>query len=266
MKLLLFDATFEGGSSNSDILDNKILKDIAFSRKLKSPVLTYNNIMIPIINENEKDEEYLLNKAHLKDITSGKCDNDDIYSLFNLFKDYIQTLKGMKINIIRKMDDFNINISYTDGSSSLKEQTASYACCKLLKETQDPTKGLVDDFTGKRFLYESYSGMTKVPTNNVGELTGIKTAIEHFGDSKYQLIISDSNYGIKTFREYIHVWKENGYKGSNKQDIKNKELILEIQKEIEDCDKIIIYKWVKGHDGHDFNEECDKLAVAARTK
>ena len=109
-----------------------------------------------------------------------------------------------------ELSDEQIGISYTDGSFSKNQTSAAYACCKLLNESPD---GLLDDFTGKKFIFDAFSGTIKEGTNNIGELTAIKIAIENFNDKTFQLIISDSIYGIKSYREYIHVWKNNGIMG-----------------------------------------------------
>ena len=46
---------------------------------------------------------------------------------------------------------------------------------------------------------------------------------------KLFIILSDSTYGIKCFREWIYSWQKNRYRTFNNKPIKNKELIEEIQ-------------------------------------
>ena len=132
----------------------------------------------------------------------------------------------------------------------------------LFSSTFHGKDGLLDDFTGKKFIFDAFSGTIKEGTNNIGELTAIKIAIENFNNKTFQLIISDSIYGIKSYREYIHVWKNNGYKTYSKKEIKNKDLIIETYEELKEVqkNKIVLLKWTKGHDQNSFNEKCDELA------
>ena len=260
---LLVNAVFEKSSLLESLLDDTILKEYAYGSKYKDPNLEYDYILIPLILCDETDQEFALNYYKLAQrITQqvGISYSEDVYySLFKVFKDALDKSKSMSLTILDCIDEDKIGISYTDGSFSKNNETAAYACCTLLTEDAN---GLLDDFTGRNFKFEAYSGKIENGTNNIGELTAIKEATKHFGDKKYQMIISDSIYGIKTYREYIHVWKNNGYKAYNKKPIKNKELIVETQDMLNEArnEKIILLKWTKGHANNSFNEKCDEMA------
>ncbi len=60
---------------------------------------------------------------------------------------------------------------------------------------------------------------------------------------------------------WIYNWQKNGWKTSDKKDVKNKELWEEIYK----YTKIHKIEWikVKGHSDNEFNNLCDKMAVNA---
>jgi Ribonuclease HI len=53
-------------------------------------------------------------------------------------------------------------------------------------------------------------------------------------------------------------WKKNGWKTSSKQNVKNKELWIELDNQI--TKHKIEWEWVKGHAGNKYNEEADILA------
>ena len=270
MDYLLINASFETNSMIESLLDDNILKEYAFSAKYKKP-LSYDNILVPCIAVDESDEDFIFSQLELEkhiNMTSPVAiDRNLLYSIYKVFRNALGKSKSMLISITGFISDSDLSVLYTDGSFNKASGSASYACCKLLNEYTNPTipTGVnvsLDDFTGKMFTYDSFSGKLEEGTNNTGELTAIKTAIENFSDKPYQLIISDSIYGIKSYREYIHVWKNNGYKTYNNKAIKNKELITGTYDELMEAQKskIILFKWTKGHVGTSFNEICDRLA------
>lgn len=267
MKFILTDFHFDKSSYIENIIDNQIFKSLAFTSKFKEPSLSYYNVLIPLYENLSETDQFILEKMKLESATrfysQENIENKNIFkSIYKLFEDEnisIHTLKSFLINVFNIIDSSSIGVSYTDGSASKNVDAASYACCKLLEPSED---GLLDEITGQKFLFESFSGKISDGTNNIGELTGIKTAINNLSDKNYQIIISDSIYGIKTYREYIHVWKNNGYRAYNKKEIKNKQLIIDTFEEIKNAqqNKKIFFKWTKGHANNQFNDECDKLA------
>lgn len=262
-QFILVDATFDSSSLIETLIDDKILKEYAYGMKYKSPRLEYGNILIPLILMDESDHEFSMNYYKLAQKVVQKqgitYSEDVYYSLYKTFSEIINKDVNCSLNVIDLVDEDNIGIFYTDGSFSKNTEEAAYACCQLLDESND---GLADDFTGRKFEFNAYSGKIEKGTNNIGELTAIKVAIENFHGKKYQMIISDSIYGIKSYREYIHTWKNNGYKAYNKKPIKNKELICETYAKLQEKqnDHIVLLKWTKGHANNSFNEKCDEMA------
>ena len=56
-------------------------------------------------------------------------------------------------------------------------------------------------------------------------------------------------------------WKENGWKNSNKEPVKNKDLW---EKLVNLCEQNTInWKWVKGHASNKYNNLADELATKA---
>ena len=262
MNYILFSLSCENSSILEDLLTNDILKEYPYGAKYKTHRLCFDNILIPMVDsvpENFNTENILKYCVY----TGTDWSLEALYSVFTVLNKLFNYDSKPAINILNIVSDEKIGISYTDGSfSSKKGSLAGYACCHLSEENSN---GLTDDFTGKTFLFEQYSGSVSDGTNNIGELTGIKIAVEKFSEKPYQIIISDSIYGIKAYREYIHTWKTNGYITYSKKPIKNKELILETYELIKTAqkNKIILFKWTKGHAGNNFNTKCDELAKSA---
>lgn len=260
MKFLVINASFEASNVLEQILDEDVFKNDGIGSKYKKPKLEYYNVLIPLqsIPENYY-ENYQLIEGSLVHYSGVSFNNDTLYTLWEKFKPVIIKSKEMSIDVLRVIDDSEIGISYTDGSFSNSSKKASYACYTLLNED---INGTYDDFTGKTFVSKDFSGVIDEGTNNIGELTAIKIAAENFNEKPYQIIISDSIYGIKTYREYIHVWKNNGFKTYAGKPIKNKELIVDTEEILKEHykQKIVFFKWTKGHAKNSFNDLCDQLA------
>jgi ribonuclease HI len=95
-------------------------------------------------------------------------------------------------------------------------------------------------------------------TNNRMELTAVIRALEALKQPSRVKLYTDSQYVQKGIQEWIHSWKRNGWKTSDKKPVKNKELWVELDELRRSHD--IEWHWVKGHAGHPENERADALA------
>ena len=99
-------------------------------------------------------------------------------------------------------------------------------------------------------------------TNNQMELTAPIEALKLLKKPCNVKLYSDSAYLINAFQNgWLKNWKKNGWKTSDKKDVKNKELWLELDNLIQ-IHKIEWIK-VKGHADNEYNNRCDEMAVAA---
>ena len=74
-------------------------------------------------------------------------------------------------------------------------------------------------------------------------------------------IITDSKYVKLGITEWIKNWKKNGWKTSNKKEVKNIQLWKELDSLVNNFD--IEWSWVKGHSTNQLNNEVDLLAKKA---
>ena len=95
-------------------------------------------------------------------------------------------------------------------------------------------------------------------TNNRMELTAAIKALNYFHKSESIKIITDSKYVKEGIEKWIINWKKNGWKTASKKPVKNKELWIELDKQI--IKHNITWEWVKGHAGEVYNEKADYLA------
>lgn len=71
-------------------------------------------------------------------------------------------------------------------------------------------------------------------------------------------IYTDSVYVQKGMTEWIHAWRQRGWRTSDKKPVKNEDLWRELDQLAQGHQ--IQWHWVKGHAGHPGNERADALA------
>ena len=105
------------------------------------------------------------------------------------------------------------------------------------------------------------SGSEKDTTNNRMELLATINALKEVKSEDLIEIYTDSKYVKNGITDWIHNWIKNNWKTSNKEDVKNKDLWVQLH-ELSNNSKIK-WKWVKAHAGNPLNEEVDLLAKKA---
>ena len=105
------------------------------------------------------------------------------------------------------------------------------------------------------------SGSEKDTTNNRMELMATINALKEVNSEDLIEIYTDSKYVKNGITDWIHNWIKNNWKTSNKEDVKNKDLWLQLN-DLNNNSKIK-WNWVKAHAGNPLNEEVDLLARKA---
>ena len=137
---------------------------------------------------------------------------------------------------------------YTDGACSGNPGTGGY--------------GTVLRYKDKNGLYhqKELTAGYKLTTNNRMELLAVIVGLEALKKSCRVKITSDSKYFIDAFEQkWIDGWQRNNWKNASKKPVKNVDLWLRLLAAMKPQEIELV--WVKGHNGHEFNERCDKLAV-----
>ena len=105
------------------------------------------------------------------------------------------------------------------------------------------------------------SGGEKNTTNNRMELMAPINALKGINPNKEIEIYTDSQYVKLGITQWINTWLKNNWKTSKKEDVKNKDLWLELNNLNNSLD--VKWNWVKAHAGNPLNEEVDLLAKKA---
>ena len=102
------------------------------------------------------------------------------------------------------------------------------------------------------------SGGETLTTNNRMELMAAIQALEALRKRSRVHLITDSQYVKQGIETWIHNWKRNGWKTSDKKAVKNAELWREL--EAQAARHRVRWHWVKGHADNPGNLRADELA------
>ncbi len=95
-------------------------------------------------------------------------------------------------------------------------------------------------------------------TNNRMELLAVIEALQSLTEPVTARVYTDSQYVQKGISEWIHSWKQRGWKTAGKEPVKNEDLWRRLDA-LASSHKLE-WHWVKGHNGHPENERVDALA------
>lgn len=101
-------------------------------------------------------------------------------------------------------------------------------------------------------------GGEPLTTNNRMEMLAVIEALGALKRPCKVLLHVDSQYVMKGMTEWIHGWKQRGWRTADKKPVKNADLWQRMDKEV--AKHSITWKWVKGHAGDPGNERADLLA------
>ena len=103
-------------------------------------------------------------------------------------------------------------------------------------------------------------GGEKETTNNRMELSAVIAALSALTESCEVKLTTDSQYVVNAIEKgWLDSWQRNGWKKSDKSPVQNVDLweklilLLDTHK--------VGFVWVRGHNGHPYNERCDTLAT-----
>lgn len=141
----------------------------------------------------------------------------------------------------------NIEI-YTDGACSGNPGKGGWAAVLVYKSNE-----------------KAICGGEKETTNNRMELTAVIKALEALKEPCRVTLTTDSKYVCDAVNKgWVYSWKSKGWKKADKKPALNVDLWEQLLEQLE-IHKVE-FVWVKGHNGHKYNERCDQLAVGEYNK
>ena len=107
------------------------------------------------------------------------------------------------------------------------------------------------------------SGSEPSTTNNRMELRALLEGLRALKRAARVHVLSDSAYLVNAHRQgWLDRWQANGWRTAARKPVENRDLweaLIEAEREHQ-----IVFEHVRGHAGHELNEQADALAVAAR--
>ncbi|MBQ0125418.1 MAG: ribonuclease HI [Clostridiales bacterium] len=133
---------------------------------------------------------------------------------------------------------------FTDGACGGNPGPGGYGCILIYKGHE-----------------KELHGGEKETTNNRMELTAVIAGLEQLKEPCRVKITSDSKYVTDSVNlGWVYQWERNGWRKADRKEALNVDLwqrlpaLLEIHE--------VTFEWIKGHNGHEYNERCDRMAVA----
>ncbi|MBQ8408524.1 MAG: ribonuclease HI [Clostridia bacterium] len=105
------------------------------------------------------------------------------------------------------------------------------------------------------------SGGERMTTNNRMELSAVIAALTALKEPCNVILTTDSQYVVNAIEKgWLESWKRNRWRKSDKSAVLNVDLWERLSALLER--HTVEFVWVRGHNGHPYNERCDALATA----
>lgn len=154
---------------------------------------------------------------------------------------------------------------YTDGGCSGNPGPGGWAYVIIKAKKELPASAGQTETSEQPTIIAEKWGAQKNTTNNRMELSAVIAALEALTNLEEShgivTVYTDSQYVQKGISTWIHTWKKNGWKTSDKKPVKN----MELWQRLDELSStfLLTWKWVKGHGGNEFNERCDRMTQQA---
>ena len=93
------------------------------------------------------------------------------------------------------------------------------------------------------------------------ELSAVIAALSALKEPCEVTLTTDSQYVVNAIEKgWLDNWQKNNWRKSDRGEVLNVDLWRELLSLLDNHK--VSFVWVKGHNGHPYNERCDKLATA----
>lgn len=118
---------------------------------------------------------------------------------------------------------------------------------------------IIEDEHQRLFLADRVPHTTNQRMELTAAIKALQTLKNHVGKSIR--LVTDSQLLVKGMTEWLEGWKARGWRGSTGKPVLNQDLWQQLA--VLSQGHAISWEWVKGHNGHQGNEEADTLANRA---
>ncbi|MDR1786852.1 MAG: ribonuclease HI [Treponema sp.] len=145
---------------------------------------------------------------------------------------------------------------YADGGCSGNPGPGGWAFL-ILEETEKRRQVV-------RTVLKEKKGAEEETTNNRMELIAVIRGLETFKRlclGTAAEVWTDSQYVQKGMTEWVAIWQERDWQNNEGKPVKNQDLWFQLLELAQDLS--LEWRWVRGHNGDEYNERCDTLTQRA---
>lgn len=180
-------------------------------------------------------------------ITSGEYDKDIELAKQENFEMSKTKTEPVENNFFKDKDIETVEI-YTDGACSGNPGAGGWGAVLIHGEKK-----------------KEISGYDPLTTNNKMELFAVIQGLSMLKRKCNVNLYSDSAYVVNAITQnWLENWKNNGWKNSSREQVKNKEMWQELDLLLQTHN--VIFHKVKGHADNFYNNRCDELATGEIAK
>jgi ribonuclease HI len=160
---------------------------------------------------------------------------------------------ALLLPLLRELEFASLEVAFTPPPPGLVE----IYCDGSGRDSGPGGYGVILRYGGSE---KELSGFEPVATSQRMELTAAIRGLEALQKPKRVQLYSDSQYLVRGMSEWLPGWRRSG-RLETPEALKNQDLWQRLA--ALSAKHQVSWHWVRGHDGHPFNERCDRLAKRA---
>lgn len=255
-KVLLIVESFQDDLVRCNISDHKGYNELLYDSGQRKISFKTENHLSYLLHENQLQFDKILQSAVKGTLNNGQTIHCVIIPGFRFLKesDFLKYIRVDRRNSKVKISGHkkplrNIHKIYTDGSFSSKTNRSGYA--GFIKYPDGKTEIFQNTFDGG--------------SNNMMELMAVTEGLQRLNNIVKVQINTDSRFVIRGLAQWVHFWKHNNWETAYGRKVK---LAQQWQKTEALCnDKLLEFKWIKGHSGiieQDFCHDLARISVSQK--
>ncbi len=249
IKLILQIETVEDGKIGCRITDNSGTNYLNYFPVERTIELKNENLLADKIRSNYFQFEKIIRSAINGKIKINQIIHCVFIEDFPFLKDadFFEFIRvdrrnnNLQITLHKTFID-NIYQIYADGSFSSKTGKSGFGV--IIQTPNGNSKTFTESFNGG--------------SNNLMELLAVTEGLKQLKSESTIRVNTDSRFVIRGLVQWVHFWRHNNWQTAHGHKVKFASEWVEIDALCEN--KLIEFKWIKGHSGHEEQCICHNLA------
>ena len=212
--------------------------------------LTKENGLAQSVVRNKFQFEKVIRSAIKGNIKSGQTINAVFIEGFNFLSEEDFSTKYILVN--RRRGTLKITTQEIGSNTCFK----LYADGSYMGDTgQSGYGGFIEHQSGKQ---EIFSESFETGSSNLMELLAVSKGLQLLKNEDKIQVNTDSRFVIRGLVQWVHFWRHNNWQTAFGREVKFASHWQHVDRLCEN--KMVEFKWVKGHSGHEEQDFCHRLA------